>query len=79
MALYVIVTSAVERALQITDKILSGEVSPDVAAISDLLSKQLSDSDAQLIEFATTALIIAWLIGIVDSWRVGRRLNKKEK
>lgn len=72
VALYILITNAVERALLITDKILSGEVPPDMLVITELVTKQSIGDDAQLIEFATTGLVIAWLIGIADAYRVGR-------
>ena len=70
--LYVLIAGAVEKALQIAEKIQSGEVQPDVAAIAELVSKQPAGADAQLINIATAALVIAWLLGIIDSYRLGR-------
>jgi len=72
IALYFAITAAVERALQIVDKIQSGEIQPDVAVITELVTKQATGADAKLINIATAVLIITWLIGIVDSYRVGR-------
>lgn len=74
--LYCIVSQMVERALQITDKIQHGEIPLDVAAISELISKQPTGADAKLLNIASTVLIISWLIGIVDSYRVGRLQGK---
>jgi len=71
-ALYVLISNAVEMALQITDKIQRGELQPDVAVITELISKQPTGTEARLINIATAILIISWLIGIVDSYRVGR-------
>ena len=71
-ALYVLVSNAVDRALEIVDKIQRGEVQPDIAVITELVSKQPTGTEAQLINIATAILIIAWLIGVVDSYRVGR-------
>ena len=72
IALYFVISTAVERALQIVDKIQSGEIQPDVAVIAELIAKQPIGTEAQLTNIAMAALIIAWLIGIVDSYRVGR-------
>ena len=71
-SLYWVISKMVERALQIAEKIQSGEVQLDVAAITELISKQPTGTDAQLLNIAWTVLIISWLIGIVDSYRVGR-------
>jgi hypothetical protein len=73
-SLYLVFSRMVERALQIGEKIQRGEVQLDVAAITELISKQPTGTDAQLLNVAWTVLIISWLIGIVDSYRVGRVL-----
>lgn len=75
-ALWFLITKTVERTLQIAEKIQSGEVQLDVATISELTSQQATGSDAQLLNIAAAALLISWLIGIVDSYRVGRALEK---
>ncbi len=71
-ALYVYVSGAVEHILQITEMIERGELQPDVEVITELVSRQPVGADARLINIAWAVLIIAWLIGIVDSYRVGR-------
>lgn len=77
-ALYYLASKAVESALQITEKIQSGEVQLDANAISDLLSKQATGSEAQLVNIATAAFIICWLVGIIDSYRLGRVRDQKD-
>ena len=72
IALYFLISTAVERALQIVDKIQNGEIQPDVAVITELVAKQPIGTEAQLINIATTVFIITWLIGIADSYIVGR-------
>ena len=71
-SLYLVISRMVERALLIVEKIQLGEVQLDVAAIAELISKQPTGTDAQLLSIAWTVLIISWLIGIVDSYRVGK-------
>jgi len=75
-ALYFLIAKTVERTLLVTEKIQSGEVPLDTATIAELVSSQGSDTDAQLLNIAVTALFISWLIGIVDSYRVGRAQDK---
>ena len=72
ITLYFVIAAAVERALQIVDKIQSGEIQPDIAVITELVAKQPIGTEAQLTTIATAVLIIAWLVGIVDSYRIGR-------
>ena len=78
-ALYLLIAKAVEKALLISEKIQSGEVQLDVAAITELISRQTTGPEAQLLNIATAVFVIAWLIGIIDSYRVGWGQDKTPK
>jgi hypothetical protein len=78
-AIYYLVAQSVETALEITGKIQSGDVPLDIGAITELVSQQSSGADAQMLNIATTALVICWLIGIVDSYRAGRVREKSDE
>jgi len=65
----------VQKALQIGELIQSVEVQLDVAAITELISKQPTGTEAQLFNVAWTVFIISWLIGIIDSYRIGRKMG----
>ena len=75
-SLFFVISKTVERALQITEKIQRGEVQLDVATIAELVSKQATGTESQLLYIASTILIISWVIAIVDSYRVGRVQGK---
>jgi hypothetical protein len=77
-ALYFLLTKSIEHAMQVLDKIQSGAVQPDMAVIIDLVTKQMSTADSQLLNIATTALIICWVVAIIDSYRVGRAQDKNK-
>ena len=77
-SLYLVISNTVERALQISEKIQHGEVQLDVAAITELLTKQPTGTEPQLLNIASTVFIISWLIGIVDSYRVGHVQGKAD-
>ncbi|WP_303722778.1 hypothetical protein [Malonomonas rubra] len=68
-----IISREVERALQILDKILQGEVQPDSAAIIEMLSRQAAGADMRMVNIASLALIFLWIIGIIDAYMVGRK------
>jgi len=72
MALYVLISNAVHRALEIVDKLQRGEIQPDMAVITELVSKQPAGTEALLINIATVVLILSWIIGMVDAYRCGR-------
>ncbi len=76
VSLYFLIAKTVEKTLLVFEKIQSGETQLDAATIMDLVSNQTSGTETQLLRLAATALIISWLIGIVDSYRVGRAQDK---
>ena len=78
-SLYYLITETIEKTSQLIEKIQSGEVPLDVAGIEELVSKQLSGAETQAYDIATAVLFIAWLVGIIDSYRVGRAQNKERK
>lgn len=77
-SLYYLISKSVEAAMQIVDKIQNGEVSPDIASIMDLVSKQSGGAEMQWANVATAVLVICWIIGIIDSYRKGRIRDKDD-
>lgn len=69
---------AVERAHQISDRILSGELAPDLSVIYGLITQAPDPSQANMINIATSVFFIAWFVGVVDSYRVGHGIEKKQ-
>jgi hypothetical protein len=76
MSLYFLVSSAMERALQVVEKIQSGEVPLDDVTIMALVSQQSTGADAGLLKFVWPVFILVWLIGVVDSFRIGRAQDR---
>ncbi len=72
VGVYYLVAKSVERALKIAEKIQSGEVQLDTTTITELVSNQAADTESQLMTIATLAIVICWLVGIIDSYRVAR-------
>lgn len=70
--IYYITSKVVEQAMQITDKILSGDTQMDAVAIAELVSRQPIAAEAYLLNIASALIFICWVIGIVDAYRVGR-------
>jgi len=71
-ALYILLSIAVSSALEISDKLVSGQITPDIMVIRELVSQQQTEAEQQQASIATTALLIVWIIGILDSYRLGR-------
>ena len=76
VCVYVLLSTAVEMAQEISLKIQSGEIPFDVTRITEEVSKQTASSGTQLADISTYLLAICWLVGIVDSYRVGWLQNK---
>ena len=72
VCLYFLLTTAVEIAQQLSVKVQSGEIPMDVEKISEMVSQQLVGSDDQRINMPSLLLVICWLVGVVDSFRIGR-------
>jgi len=70
-ALSVIVTRAYQSALTIVDRINSGDIPVDTAAIADMVSNSTSGTDSLIDNLALLVLGACWLIGIIDSYRLG--------
>lgn len=66
--LYFIISEIVAKAENIVEQIKNGEIPLDIAAISE----SLSSANAQELNIKMYVLVIVWLLGIVDSYRIGR-------
>jgi hypothetical protein len=70
---------AVERASEIIEKVMSGQIPYDPEAISALISAQSAqsaDSGTHSSQIATWTLIVCWVIGVIDSYRLGSLQEK---
>jgi hypothetical protein len=75
-ALSVIVVKAVKQALAIVDKINSGEISIDSGAIEDMAAMSISGADDSMLTIASLVFVTVWIVGIVDSYRLGANQEK---
>jgi len=70
--IYYLISNMVKNALQIVDSIQLGHIQADATVINQLLSSQTTGNESQLLGIATTAVAICWILGIIDSYRIGR-------
>ena len=70
-ALSVIVTKAINQALTIIDRINSGEIPVEARAIIELASIPDSSAEDSILNIAAIVVGTVWIIGIVDSYRLG--------
>jgi hypothetical protein len=78
LGIYYLILNMVEKALQIVEKIQLGHVQADATVINQLLSNQSTGSESQLLSIATIAIAICWIIGILDSYRIGMGQDKNQ-
>ncbi len=71
VALSVIVARIYQRALTVVDRISSGEIPVDAGAIAEMVSSSTSAADSLIENIALLVLAACWLIGIIDSYRLG--------
>jgi len=71
IALSVIVAKAINQALTIVDKINTGEIPFEAGAITELVSKSSSGAEDSTLNIAALVVVACWLIGIIDSYRLG--------
>ncbi len=71
IAVSVIVTKAINQALTIVDKINTGEIPVEAGTITELVSKSSSGAEGSMLNIAALVVGACWLIGIIDSYRLG--------
>ena len=78
VSLYFLIARTIEKTLQVFEQIRKWRRSIQMQRrLRNLVLNQTTGSETQLLlRIATAALVISWLIGIVDSYRVGRAQAK---
>jgi len=70
--LYFIISEILAKAERVVEQIKNGEIPLDIAAISESLSSSTVGVDSQEFNIKIYVLVVIWLIGIIDSYRLGR-------
>ena len=73
----VVMVRSVQSALPLIEKIQNGDVPLEAQAISELISKSASGPDSLLVNIASLVVLLCWVIGIVDSYKLGHRQDQK--
>ncbi|MFT6916718.1 MAG: hypothetical protein ACJAWL_003061 [Motiliproteus sp.] len=77
-SLYVLISQSITITQPIVNAIIRGEVQPEISVIYYLLTNNPIEGNYPLVEFASTGLMVAWVVGIADSYRVGRLQAKSD-
>lgn len=73
VATYVLVAGALAQANLIADKVISGELEPEISQLMVLLQEQISANETSSMSTATIALVVIWMVGVVGAWIAGRK------
>jgi hypothetical protein len=76
LAMSAMVKVVFQRAHTIVDRVVSGEIPLETGAISELVANSSNDSDSLIPSISVIVFFACWLIGIIDSYRVGMALEK---
>jgi hypothetical protein len=77
-SLFFVISKTLESAQRIAEQIQSGEGPVDIAEISALLAEQPAGTDSQLFNIASAVFVVAWLVGILGSYRFGRAMSRTD-
>jgi len=76
IAMSAIMKIAYQQAQAIVDRVVSGEIALEAGAISELVANSSNDSDSLISNISMLVFLACWLFGIVDSYRIGDRLEE---
>jgi hypothetical protein len=72
-SLSVVVAKAVQQALAILDQIKSEGGVISMSTISKAANQASTTSDSRMINLVLVFIVLCWIIGIVDAYRIGKR------
>ena len=71
IATSVIVAELFRRAMTIVDRINSGDIPVETGAIVEMVSNSTNGAYSPIVNISVIVLGACWLIGIIDSYRLG--------
>jgi TM2 domain-containing membrane protein YozV len=78
LCLYFLLTSIYDLAQQLSLQIQQGQIAMDLGAINQALSQQASPHESSSMSIPSLLFIALWLIGIIDSYRIGTEQDKSD-
>tara|TARA_R110001592_G_scaffold61017_2_gene185831 strand:+ start:4086 stop:4424 length:339 start_codon:yes stop_codon:yes gene_type:complete len=72
ICIYVLFSSMMEIAQDISLQVQSGQIPLDMANLNELVLKEFNTNDTAEMTTSSYILGISWLVGIIDSFRIGR-------
>ena len=79
VCLFAIVLKAVQQALAILEKIDLKDGNIDFNTVSNAANNALSNSDSFVFNLGLVLIILCWIIGTVDAYRIGRKKDLEKQ
>lgn len=79
ISLFVIVVKAVQHAFTILEAIESQSGAIDMSTISSAAMQVTTSSDSLVFNLLLLLIIFCWIIGVVDAYRSGRKIDIKDR
>lgn len=76
VATWMLVAGTVHRAMEVVDRIESGEVAPETGEIEKAIADSASNTGFPVEDVSLGVFLVAWLVGIADCIRLGREANE---
>lgn len=74
--LAVLLDAALAIARDVSDRILSGEIAPDMGVILGEISAQSASTGWTPANIATWVLVLCWIVASIDAYRLGKRVDR---
>jgi hypothetical protein len=75
--LYVMIVTAVQQAYAILESIEAEGGSPDSDTITQAAAQAATGSDSLVITAVSLLLMVCWIVGIIDAYRIGKQKDLK--
>ena len=75
-SVYAVATTAIGTALEMVREIESGSVAVDASSLSQLIAQRSQQTESST-NLPAWVLMLSWLIGIADSYRIGRAQERR--
>ncbi len=72
LGLLYLIRYSLNQAYTIADQIALGTIPLDTAVITNLITAQPEGTELLKLQIATWAIIICWVVSIIDSYRIGK-------
>lgn len=76
-ALALMIVTAVQEAYAILENIEAGGGTPDTETIRQAAEQAAAASDSMVIPAMALLILICWVIGIIDAYRIGRQQDRE--